>query len=206
MRRKTSVKSAETLAMTESEQSECTATITGMAKMLTDLESKMGTSHPPSLRQRDGAKPLLGKIQAAEKKSLRTRQKAVEASTTKRDQLQLSLQAVPDKLHEAPTQRREQEAELLDLRSQERPRRCAPRRGAKRSWKRWLYSRDAILGNFRSARSSGSGVATTATPPAPALAEASAVDTHFDEVLRKRRDTLDGLLAKFEFNGEVKLA
>ena len=49
-------------------------------------------------------------------------------------------------------------------------------------------------------------VATTATPPAPALAEASAVDTHFDEVLRKRRDTLDGLLAKFEFNGEVKLA
>ena len=88
-------------------------------------------------------------------KRLRTRQKTVEASTTKRDQLQLFLQA--DKLHEALTQRREQEAELMDLLSQvaadlllAAPRRCTPRRSAKRSRKRWLYAREAIFSNSRS--------------------------------------------------------
>ena len=32
----------------------------------------------------------------------------------------------------------------------------------------------------------------------------SGTDTDFDEVLRKRKDTLDGLLSKFEFDGETK--
>ena len=74
---------------------------------------KMGPSHPASIllrsqfeeakKERDGAKLLLEKIQAAEKR-LRTRQDAVEAATTKRDQLQLSVQAVQDKLHEAHAQ------------------------------------------------------------------------------------------------------
>ena len=47
-------------------------------------------------------------------------------------------------------------------------------------------------------------VATTATPPAPALAAASAVDTDLDEVVRKRKDTLDGLLSESEFEGETE--
>ena len=89
--------------------------------MLADLESKMGPSHPASvllrtqLEERDGAKPLLEKIQAVEKR-LRTRQKAVEASTAKRDQLQHSLHAAQDELHEALTPRREHEAELIFVR------------------------------------------------------------------------------------------
>ena len=68
-----------------------------MAKMLADLESKMGPSHPASIllraqlevakKERDGAKPLLEKIQAAEMR-LKTRQKAVEAATARREQLQ----------------------------------------------------------------------------------------------------------------------
>ena len=52
-------------------------------------------------------------------------------------------------------------------------------------------------------------VATTATPPSPAPATASATDTDLDEVVRKRKDTPDGLLPKFEFEGdteEVKLS
>ena len=89
-----------------------------MAKMLADLESKMVPSHPASIllrtqleeakKERDGAKPLLEKIQAAEKR-LKTRQKAVEAATAKGDQLQQSLQATQEKLHEALAVRRAQE-------------------------------------------------------------------------------------------------
>ena len=47
---------------------------------------------PSSRKRRRSAKPLLDKIQAAEKR-LTTRHKAVEAATAKRDQLQHSLQA-----------------------------------------------------------------------------------------------------------------
>ena len=36
-----------------------------------------------------------------------------------------------------------------------------------------------------------------------APAAASAMDTDLDEVVRKRKDTLDGLLSKFEFEGET---
>ena len=84
---------------------------------------KMGPSHPASIllrtqleeakKERDGAMPLLEKIQAAEKR-LKTQQN----STAKRDQLQHSLQAVQEKLQEALTLRLEQEAELMDLRAQ----------------------------------------------------------------------------------------
>ena len=68
-------------------------------------------------KARDGAKPLLEKIQAAEK-HLKTRQKAAQASAAKRDQLQHSLQAAQEKLHEALTLRRKQEGELIDPRAQ----------------------------------------------------------------------------------------
>ena len=47
-------------------------------------------------------------------------------------------------------------------------------------------------------------VATTATLPAPAPAAASAMDTDFNEVVRKQKDTVDGLLSKFEFEGETE--
>ena len=87
---------ADSSSPSDIEDSECTATIAEMAKMLADLESKMGPSHPASMllrtqlekakKQRDGASPFLEKIQAVEK-CLTTRQKAVEASTAKRDQL-----------------------------------------------------------------------------------------------------------------------
>ena len=43
-------------------------------------------------------------------------------------------------------------------------------------------------------------VATTATPPAPA-ADID-LDTGDDDVQRKRKDTLDGLLSGFEFDSE----
>ena len=76
--------------------SECTATVAEMAKMLADLESKMGPSHSASILlrsqlkeaklERDGAKPLLEKILTAEKR-LRTQRTAVEAATTKSRQL-----------------------------------------------------------------------------------------------------------------------
>ena len=76
MQRKTSAKSPEAPAANadssspfDSEYSECTATIAEMAKMLADLESKMGPSHPASIllrtqledakKERDGAEPLL---------------------------------------------------------------------------------------------------------------------------------------------------
>ena len=48
-------------------------------------------------------------------------------------------------------------------------------------------------------------VATTATHPTP---DPAAMDTDFNEVGRTQKDTLDGLLSKFEFEGdteEVKL-
>ena len=103
------------------------ATTAEMAKMLADLEWKMGPSLPASIlvrtqleeakMERDGAEPLLEKIQAAEK-PLKTHLDAVEALTAKRDHLQHSLQAAQDKLHEAHSLRREQEAELMDLRGQ----------------------------------------------------------------------------------------
>ena len=95
---------ASSSSPSDSERSECTATIAELARMLTDLESMMGASHPASLllrtqleeakTERDGAQPLLEKIQTAEKR-FRARQKSVEVSAAKRDQLQLSLQASP---------------------------------------------------------------------------------------------------------------
>ena len=90
---------------------ECTATVEKVAKVLTDLDPRATRRFScaqleESKKERNDAQPLLGKIQAAEKR-LRTRQEAEEASTAKRDQLQLSLQAVQDKLHEALTVRRE---------------------------------------------------------------------------------------------------
>ena len=144
----------------------CTATVAEMTKLLTDLESKMGPSHPASVllrtaleeakKARDGVKPSLEKIQSAEKR-LRTHQKAVKGASTKRDQLQLSLQIAQDKLHEALTQRREQLAEITDLRShmtvdlpQVSPRQCPLKRGVRRSWGRRMYSQEATLSNSRS--------------------------------------------------------
>ena len=47
-------------------------------------------------------------------------------------------------------------------------------------------------------------MATTATPPALALVAALLVDIDLDEVVRKRKDTLDGPLSKFEFEGETE--
>ena len=47
-------------------------------------------------------------------------------------------------------------------------------------------------------------MATTATHRAPALAAASTVDTDLDQVVRKRKDTLDGPLSKFDFEGETE--
>ena len=47
-------------------------------------------------------------------------------------------------------------------------------------------------------------VATTATRPAPAPAAASAMDNDLDEVVRIRKDTLDGLFSKIEFEGEIE--
>ena len=41
----------------------------------------------------------------------------------------------------------------------------------------------------------------TATPPAPA---ATTMDTDGDEVQRKRKDTIDGPLSKFDFDGETE--
>ena len=92
----------DSLSPSDSERSECTATIAKLARMLSDLESKMGPSHPATIllrtcleevkKGRHGTKPLLEKIQAAEKR-LKARQRAVEATTAKRDQLQHSLQA-----------------------------------------------------------------------------------------------------------------
>ena len=77
LQRKTSAKSPEAPAAnadssspSDSEHSECTATIAEMARMFSDLESKMGPSHPASIllrtqlegakKVRDGAKPLAG--------------------------------------------------------------------------------------------------------------------------------------------------
>ena len=51
-------------------------------------------------------------------KRLIVRQKAVEAATKERDPSRVSLQTAQDKLHEEITQRREQEAEVLELHSQ----------------------------------------------------------------------------------------
>ena len=81
-------------------------------------------------KERDGAKPLLVKIQSAEKR-IRTRQNVVESATTKRD---LSVQNVQDKVREALTQRREQEVELMaaDL-LQVSPTLVPSRRGVRRS-------------------------------------------------------------------------
>ena len=47
-------------------------------------------------------------------------------------------------------------------------------------------------------------VTTAAVPQAAAPAAASAMDTDCDEVHRKRKDTLDGLLSKFELDGETE--
>ena len=83
LQKKISAKSPEAFAAERcssssgSERSECTATIAEMAKMLSDLESKMGLSHPATIllrnqleeakKERDGAEPLLEKIQCSEK-------------------------------------------------------------------------------------------------------------------------------------------
>ena len=174
--------------------------------MLADLESKMGPSHPASIllrtqlqeakKERHGAEPLLEKIQAAEKR-LKARQKAVEASTAKREQLQHSLQAAQDELHEALTLRRDQEAEIMDPSAQvaadlplAAATRCVLRKDARRSW---LSKGDQqpLEEHMRVALVElRQWVATTATPPAPAPATASVMDTDFDEKVRKRRGTL----------------
>ena len=93
-----------------------------MAKMHTYLGSNptsilLRTQLEEAKKECDGAKPLLEKIQAAEKR-LKTRQEAVEATTPKQNQVQKSLQAAQEKLHGALTLRREQEAEFVDLRAQ----------------------------------------------------------------------------------------
>ena len=97
---------------------------------------------------------------------LRTRQKVVEFSTEKRDQLQPIMEAL-DALSSGDQQLQEaMRAALAEL----------------RQW-----------------------VATTATPPAPAPAAASAMDTDFDDVQRKRKDTLDGLTEEGQAYAEEKL-
>ena len=84
-----------------SPDSECTVTIAEMAKMPADLESNVGRRIPRPRGEEEARWH-----QAAEKR-LKTRQKAVEAATGKRDQLQHSLQAAQEKLHETLTLRQE---------------------------------------------------------------------------------------------------
>ena len=124
----------------------------------------------------------------------------MEASTAKRGQLQLSLQAVQDKVHEALPQRREQEAELVDLRSQVAADLPLAVGTPVLSMENLQNDHGCHLIKQPSATS---GVharcaavlrqwVATATPSAPA--PASAMDTAFneDDVHRMRKDTLDG--------------
>ena len=50
----------------------------------------------------------------------------------------------------------------------------------------------------------GQWVATMATCPAPAPVADMEMDTGGDEVQRKRKDTFDGLLSTFEFDGDTE--
>ena len=127
---------------------------------------------------------LLEKIQAAEKR-LRTRQKAVEAAIVKRDQLQHSLQAAQEKLHEALTLRREQEAELMNLLAQVAADLPLAASTPVRSQKRRKTIMEAL-----GALSKGE------VQLQKHMRGALAMDTDFDEVARKRKDTLDASLSK----------
>ena len=94
LQKKTSVKAPEAPAANDDSS-------TPSDSELSELESVMGPSHPATFllrtqleeakKERDDSKPLL-EIQALEKR-LKKRQRAVEAATAKRDQLQHSLQA-----------------------------------------------------------------------------------------------------------------
>ena len=119
MQRKTTAKSAETLASN--------AHGNDHGKVLTDLFSKMGSSRPSSIllrtqveetKQRARWCAVVAGEDPGRGEAAQNATEAVDAATTKRDRLQLSLQAVQDKLHEALTLRREQEAEIMELRSQ----------------------------------------------------------------------------------------
>ena len=153
LQRKSSAKSLVALATNAASSSpESTATIAEMARMLSDLESKIGPSHPATIllrtqleeakRERDGAKPLLEKIQAAEKR-LKTRQKAVEAAIAKRHQLQQSLQAAWEKLSRNSHGSRTQSSWIFAHKWQltcgwQRAHQFVRRKDARRSWRLWM--------------------------------------------------------------------
>ena len=95
--------------------------------MLTDLESKMGTltSHVILLRtqleeakkERDGAKPLLEKIQAAEKR-LKMTERCGFWYCEVRPAPTVTAGGPGEAASSSRAARREQEAELMDLRAQ----------------------------------------------------------------------------------------
>ena len=96
---------------TDSEHSECTATVA-------EMESTMGPSHPASILLHTQLEE--GRRRSAMGTSRCWRRSRLRKSGSKRDRdlwrpLLRSETAAHDKLHEALTLRREQEAELMDL-------------------------------------------------------------------------------------------
>ena len=130
----------------DSDHSERTATIAEMAKMLAD--PKMGPSHPASIllrtqleeakKERDGAKSLLEKIQAAEQRRPRLRSETSCSTLCKR------LRRSCPKLSRCDGSRWQLTCWW------QRPYRCVLRKDARRSWKLWMRSQKAIRSNFRS--------------------------------------------------------
>ena len=147
--------------------------------MLSDLESKMGPSHLVTLLLRT-------QLEEAWRPPVRS-----ETSCS----------------NHCITLRREQESELTDLSAQvaaDLPVAAATPVSSEEGRKTTTEALDALSkgeGQLQE-HMRGALVPRRRRPPAPAAA--STMDTDLDEVVRKRKDTLDGLLSNFEFEGETE--
>ena len=141
MQRKTTAKSAET-PETRAESS----SLRKRAVRLHGYDRRSGKdAHVPGIEDGSSDRKSAMVRSYCRRRSRRLRngkerdRKAVEAATTKRDQLQLSQQGKASSTSCTRPPRSDRSRGW-----------CPPRTGARRSWKRWVYSQEATLNNSRS--------------------------------------------------------